>query len=69
MRIAKTTTTGKLTSNLETLNFRLPKEVVGILDTLVKKGLFSNRSEAVREFCRDYVKEQRTTTKITGAHK
>jgi len=48
-----------VTSNLETLNVRLPREVVGILDKLVKKGLFSNRSEAVREFCRDYLHNSR----------
>lgn len=43
----------------ETINIRLPQEVVDILDTLIEKGLFANRSEAIREFCREYVQEVR----------
>jgi Arc/MetJ-type ribon-helix-helix transcriptional regulator len=39
----------------ETLTVRLPDEIVRILDSLVERGLFSNRSEAIREFLRDYV--------------
>jgi len=42
----------------ETLTVRLPDELVRILDSLVEKGLFSNRSEAIREFLREYVEEQ-----------
>jgi Arc/MetJ-type ribon-helix-helix transcriptional regulator len=42
-------------NRLETLNVRLPDEVIKILDQLVEKGLFANRSEAIREFCREYV--------------
>lgn len=41
----------------EILNVRLPSEVLTMLDTLVEKKLFSSRSEAIREFCREYVKE------------
>jgi Arc/MetJ-type ribon-helix-helix transcriptional regulator len=39
----------------ETLTVRLPDELVRILDSLIDKGLFSNRSEAIREFLREYV--------------
>ncbi len=46
-----------------TVNVRLPKEVVEILDTLVERQLFLSRSEAIREFCRDYV---RGTTIASG---
>lgn len=42
---------------LETINVRLPDEIVRILDDMVAKGLFSNRSEAIREFARQYVIE------------
>jgi Arc/MetJ-type ribon-helix-helix transcriptional regulator len=42
----------------ETLTVRLPEELVRILDSLVERGLFSNRSEAIREFLRDYVEGQ-----------
>ncbi len=44
-----------MAATTETVNVRLPKEVAQILDTLVKRQLFSNRSEAIREFCRDYL--------------
>jgi Arc/MetJ-type ribon-helix-helix transcriptional regulator len=43
----------------ETLNIRLPGEVVSILDTLVERKLFANRSEAIREFCRDYLYDKK----------
>jgi metal-responsive CopG/Arc/MetJ family transcriptional regulator len=42
---------------LETLNVRLPDELLKEIDDLVAKGVFSNRSEAVREFCRQYILE------------
>ncbi|MBR9693314.1 ribbon-helix-helix protein, CopG family [Candidatus Woesearchaeota archaeon] len=42
-----------------TVNIRLPKEVSDILDTLVERKLFANRSEAIREFCRDYLEVRR----------
>lgn len=44
---------------LETVNVRLPDEIVRALDQLVERGLFANRSEAIREFCREYVLEER----------
>ena len=44
---------------LETVNVRLPEEVLRILDDLIKRGLYSNRSEAIREFSRDYIREVR----------
>ncbi len=42
-----------------TLAIRLPDEVVRILDQLVDQHLFSSRSEAIREFCRDWLTEAR----------
>lgn len=44
-------------SKLETVNVRLPDEIIKVLDGLVEKGLFSNRSEAIREFARQYVND------------
>lgn len=38
-------------------NVRLPKEIVNWLDLLVSKGIYKSRAEAIREFSRDYVKE------------
>ncbi len=37
-------------------NIRLPKEIVSWLDQLVSKGIYKSRSEAIREFSRDYIK-------------
>lgn len=37
------------------VNVRLPAEIVQWLDTLVDRGVYKSRSEALRDFCRDYV--------------
>ena len=46
-----------MTSYIEVLNVRLPSEIVKWLDSLVEKGIYKSRSEAIREFCREYVNE------------
>lgn len=43
--------------NLETVNVRLPEELLKIIDQLVERGIFSSRSEAIRDFCREYAQE------------
>ena len=53
----------KKETGLETLNVRLPDEIIKILDQLVARGLFANRSEAIREFVREYVLEERKATR------
>ena len=45
--------------SVEVINVRLPEEVIKLLDSLVDKKLFSSRSEAIREFAREYIREQR----------
>lgn len=42
----------------EVINVRLPEELILGLDKLVEKRLFKSRSEAIREFARQYVQEQ-----------
>lgn len=42
----------------EILNIRLPDELILELDQLVNKKIFKSRSEAVREFAREYVQSQ-----------
>jgi metal-responsive CopG/Arc/MetJ family transcriptional regulator len=37
------------------LNIRLPEEIISWLDLLVEKNIYNSRSEAVREFSREYV--------------
>ncbi|MBU1199560.1 MAG: ribbon-helix-helix domain-containing protein [Nanoarchaeota archaeon] len=42
----------------QVLNIRLPEELILELDNLVEKRIFKSRSEAIREFARQYVQEQ-----------
>jgi len=42
----------------EVLNVRIPDELILELDSLVKKRIFKSRSEAIREFAREYVQQQ-----------
>ena len=40
---------------IQTLNVRLPKEMVSWLDSLVSKGIYKSRSEAIRDYVRKTV--------------
>ena len=42
----------------EIVNVRVPKELITEIDLLVKKRVFKSRSEAIREFAREYVQSQ-----------
>jgi Arc/MetJ-type ribon-helix-helix transcriptional regulator len=44
---------------VEGLTARLPDYIVKWLDSLVDKGIYKSRSEAIRDFLREYVLEQR----------
>jgi hypothetical protein len=39
----------------EMLNIRLPEDIIRWLDSLVESGIYSSRSEAIRDFLRDFV--------------
>lgn len=43
---------------METLQIRLPKAQIEILDSMVSRGLYSSRSDAVRDAVRDTVQKQ-----------
>jgi metal-responsive CopG/Arc/MetJ family transcriptional regulator len=43
----------------EAINIRLSEELVNWLDSLVKQKLYRNRSEAIREFAREYILKNR----------
>ena len=47
----------KLPRKTQILNIRLPEELILELDSLVQKKIFKSRSEAIREFTREYVQE------------
>ncbi|MBR9675667.1 ribbon-helix-helix protein, CopG family [Candidatus Woesearchaeota archaeon] len=46
----------------EIVNLRLPIEILNWLDKLVEKKIYKTRSEAIREFSREYLKQQRSQT-------
>jgi len=50
-------------TDIEIVNVRLPVGIISMLDSLVKKNMFSSRSEAIREFSRKYVLDQRVQDK------
>ncbi|MCP3682419.1 MAG: ribbon-helix-helix protein, CopG family [bacterium] len=41
------------------VNIRLPSEIVKWLDSLVKSGIYKSRSEAIRDFSRRYVEQNK----------
>jgi len=47
----------KTRQSITMLNIRLPDEIINWLDSLVEKGIYNSRSEAVRDFIRDFVLE------------
>ena len=49
---------GKKGSDNQVLNVRVPDELILELDFLVEKKVFNSRSEAIREFAREYLQEQ-----------
>ena len=42
------------------VNVRLPQTVIKQVDSLVEKNIFQSRSEAIRQFTREYVMENRS---------
>ncbi len=46
-------------TEIEILNVRLPSDIVKWLDSLVEKGAYNSRSEAIREFCREFVEQRK----------
>jgi metal-responsive CopG/Arc/MetJ family transcriptional regulator len=41
------------------VNVRISREHARALDSLIKKRLYTSRSEAIREFCREYISDAR----------
>ena len=48
-----------MTEKVEILNIRLPSKIIKWLDSLIKEGIYKSRSEAIRDFSREYVQKQR----------
>ena len=46
-------------SKVRVVNIRLPDEIIKWLDSLVKKNIYNSRSEAIREFSREYILKHR----------
>ena len=48
-----------MSEKIHILNVRLPEDIVQWLDSLVKANIYGSRSEAVRDFIRQYVRRNR----------
>lgn len=53
---------------LDAVNVRIPDELLRVIDGLVKKGVFSSRAEAIREFLREYALESRQLNKLEASN-
>jgi hypothetical protein len=49
----------ELNQKIEVVNVRLSPELIKIIDSLIEQGLYSSRSEFIRDICRNYVLEER----------
>jgi len=43
----------------EILNVRIPKEIIRWLDSLTKIGIYNSRAEAIRDYIRGYIQENK----------
>jgi putative addiction module CopG family antidote len=41
------------------INVRLSSELIKLIDSLIEKGIYTSRSEVIRDLCRNYVLEER----------
>ncbi|MBN1544879.1 ribbon-helix-helix protein, CopG family [Candidatus Woesearchaeota archaeon] len=46
-----------MAQEIHILNVRLPDDTIKWIDALVKQGVYNSRSEAIRDFIRDHLKE------------
>lgn len=46
-------------NTIEVINVRLSSELIKAIDELIDKGIYSSRSEVIRDLCRNYVLEER----------
>ena len=46
-----------MAQKIHVMNVRLPDETISWIDSLVKKGVYNSRSEAIRDFLRDHMKD------------
>lgn len=53
-------------SNLKTISVNLPEAFVNGLEALVQKGLYANRSEAIRVSVRDLLKRELVAPVVLG---
>ncbi len=49
----------KMSEKIEVVNIRLSPEIIKIIDSLIDQGIYSSRSEFIRDVCRDYALEER----------
>ncbi len=58
-----------MAQKIHVLNVRLPDETISWIDELVKKGIYNSRSEAIRDFLRDHMKDSSSSVNTMGVEK
>jgi len=48
----------KQEKQIEVVNVRFPSGIISILDSLVEKGIYKSRSEAIREMLRNNIMQK-----------
>jgi len=48
-----------MADKIEVVNVRLSPELIKTIDSFIEQGLYSSRSEFIRDMCRKYVLEER----------
>lgn len=46
-----------MAQEIHVLNVRLPDDTIQWIDSLVKSGVYNSRSEAIRDFLRDHIRD------------
>jgi putative addiction module CopG family antidote len=48
-----------MADKIQVLNIRLPEKIINWIDSLVESGIYSSRSEVIRDLMRDYVRDDK----------
>lgn len=44
--------------DIDILNIRLPDDIINWIDSMIEEGIFSTRSEVIREIVRDFINSE-----------
>lgn len=55
--------------NMKIISVQLPQSLINAIDTLVKRGVYPNRSEAIRTAIRELIRKELYQTEISEEEK